>query len=388
MSLTGSVFLDGVILVTVVVFLAVVALWPRLTGPTGWHVLGRVGALGVVNVLVLLTAATQLNAAYLFYSGWGDLRGALTGHVVETSLHRGGAEQSAADLAVHGHAAAVATHVTALAKPVGPTGLVAYTVHGELSGLTGTVLVQLPPGYTSPAAAGQRYPVLEAFHGYPSTPSNWIKVFHLDQFVDHAVAQHQLRAPLLVMPQIEIPRGVDTEGVNGQPGQPQVETWLDHDVPAWLGQHFRVEPNRDGWATIGYSAGGFDAAMSTLLHPAQYGVGIVLGGYFRPDFGPFYQPFAENSALGRHYDLPRQVTRRPPPVALWMETSHADVLSYSSSARFLHAVRPPLAVHAVVLRNAGHRDSVWIALLPEALRWLGQAVHGFAPSASSSGTAG
>jgi hypothetical protein len=64
-----------------------------------------------------------------------------------------------------------------------------------------------------------------------------------------------------------------------------------------------------------------------------------------------------------------------------VETSHADVLSYGSSANFLHATRAPTAVHAVLLQNAGHRDSVWIALLPEALKWLGTNVRGFRPNA-------
>ena len=73
------------------------------------------------------------------------------------------------------------------------------------------------------------------------------------------------------------------------------------------------------------------------------------------------------------------MARRPPPVSLWVETSHADPLSYNSSATFLRATRAPTAVHAVVLQNAGHRDSVWIALLPDALRWLGSNVAGFHP---------
>src|SRR5947209_7907967 len=83
------------------------------------------------------------------------------------------------------------------------------------------------------------------------------------------------------------PQGVDTEGVNGGPGQPKVETWLTRDVPDWTAQHFRVKAQRNAWATIGYSAGGYVAAMATVLHSAQYGAGIVLGGYFRPNFGPF-----------------------------------------------------------------------------------------------------
>ncbi|UUW89380.1 alpha/beta hydrolase [Pimelobacter simplex] len=383
MSLTGPVFLDGVIALTVAAFVAVVVLWPRLTRRTPWHVAGRATALLIVNVMVLLTAATQLNATYLFFASWADLHGALTGHQAQTSLDRGGVASRTPDLAAAGQAAPVAPDPQPPPNPTaGPDGLTPYVVHGSASGLTGTVLVQLPPGYSS-SSAGTRYPVLEALHGYPSEPLNWIQVFDLPRVIDQEAGAQHLRAPLLVMPEVEIPRGVDTEGVNGPAGQPQVETWLTQDVPAWLGQHFRVIADRDAWATIGYSAGGFDAAMAAVLHPAQYGAGIVLGGYFRPEFGPFYDPFRADSPLGRRYDLVRAVADRPPPVALWLETSHADHLSYRSSAQFLRAVRAPTAVHAVILQNAGHRDSVWIGLLPAALRWLGQDVRGFSPGAAS-----
>jgi pimeloyl-ACP methyl ester carboxylesterase len=48
-----------------------------------------------------------------------------------------------------------------------------------------------------------------------------------------------------------------------------------------------VVANRNAWATIGDSSGGFVAAMATIHHPVQYSAAIVLGGYFRPDFGTF-----------------------------------------------------------------------------------------------------
>jgi pimeloyl-ACP methyl ester carboxylesterase len=378
MSLTGPVFLDGVLVLTVAAFVAVVWAWPHLTKRTPWHVGGRVGALAMVNVLVLLTAATQMNASFLFFSSWGDLSGALSGHIAHTSLQRGGSARLAADATVHGTVAPVVAHPRALTRPVSPSGTVTYTVHGPLSGLTGRILVRLPQGYES-SPPSMRYPVLEGFHGYPSSPVSWVKVYHLPRFVDHLVALHKLRDPLIVMPQIQIPKGVDTEGVNGLAGDPKVETWLTRDVPNWVGRHFKVIPNRNAWATIGYSAGGWVAAMATVLHPAQYGAGIVLGGYFRVDFGPFYDPFPPTSPQGLRYDLVRDITRHPPPVAIWMETSHADQLSYSSSAAFIRAAKPPLAVRAVVLQDAGHRSSVWIAQEPQALRWLGKNVEGFRP---------
>jgi len=378
MSLTGPLFLDGIIVVTVAAFVGLVLVWPRLTARTPSRIVGRVAALVVLNLLVLLTAATQLNSTYLFFASWGDLRGAITGRTVQSVLDRGGAAANAPNVAARGVAATVPAHVPALTRRAGASGLLSYRVHGALSGLSGRVLVQLPAGYTS-APASVRYPVIEAFHGYPSQPLNWVRIFHIRQAIERQVRAHALRPTLVVIPQIEIPRGVDTEAVNGGPGQPQLETWLTRDVPNWVAHHFRVNAKRNAWATIGYSSGGFAAAMSTVLHPAQYGAGIILGGYFRPEFGPFYEPFLPTSKAGQRYDLPRVAKHHPPPVSLWVETSHADPVSYISSARFLRSVRSPTSVHAVVLQNAGHRDSVWIALLPQALRWLGSHVQGFHP---------
>ena len=225
-----------------------------------------------------------------------------------------------------------------------------------------------------------RYPVLEALHGYPSAPHNWIKNFHLQQYTDQLTRAHRLRPTLIVMPQIEIPQGVDTEGVNGPGGQPQMETWLTRDVPDWVGQHFRVIANRNAWATIGDSSGGFVAAMATVHHPAQYSAAIVLGGYFRPDFGSFDEPFTPTSPLGLYYDLPRTVAHHPPPVSVWMEMSDADVLSDSSSAHFLRATRKPTAVHAVILQNAGHRDAVWVARSRQHCGGWARTSQGFHPS--------
>ena len=104
-----------------------------------------------------------------------------------------------------------------------------------------------------------------------------------------------------------------------------------------------------------------------------------MGGYFRPDFSPTYLPYPASSPLTARYDLIRLSRRAPPPVALWVETSHTDAVSYGSSAALLRGVRAPMAVDATVLQHAGHRVSLWQGLLPGSLRWLGAQVSGFAP---------
>jgi hypothetical protein len=123
---------------------------------------------------------------------------------------------------------------------VSPAGVVTYTVRGTHSGLTGKVEVQLPPGYQDPRRARLRYPVMEAFPGYPGGPGSWIHTMALGSTVSQLVAARRMREVLVVSPQVELPQGVDTECVNGIPGRPQVETWLARDVPDWVARTFRV----------------------------------------------------------------------------------------------------------------------------------------------------
>jgi enterochelin esterase-like enzyme len=378
MSLTGPLFLGGVVACTVAAFVVLILVWPSLAGRSLRRIAARAGMLLTVNVLVLLTAATQLNAQFLFFADWTDLRGAFSGVPTATALSRGALASHAASRKVAGTAATAGKKLPPLpTAQVDLSGVISYTVKGPLSGITGTVMVQLPAGYKNPTAASVRYPVMEAFQGYPGAPNSWINGMNLGGVAAQQAAAKRMRPILVVSPQVEIPPGVDTECVNGSAGTAQVETWLARDVPNWVAHTFRVRTDRASWATIGLSAGGWCAAMVAMLHPAQFSAAIVLGGYFHPDFGPFYEPYPPSSPLGARYDLVALSKRKPPPVAIWLETSHADPLSYTSSAAFVKATKPPLAVDAIVLQDAGHRLTLWQDLLPGTLKWLGANVPGF-----------
>ncbi|MGZ4436414.1 MAG: alpha/beta hydrolase [Nocardioides sp.] len=377
MSMTGPAFLVLMAVLTVVAIVVAVLSWSSLAGPGIRKILGRLGVIVLINLLVLLTAAIQLNDQYLFFAGWSDLQGAVTGNLTTTTLSRGGTASTAARNHVAGTAARAGTVLPPLPlNRMSANGVITFTIKGQASGLTGSVTVQLPPGYTS-AGNSTRYPVMEAFQGYPGTTYQWISTMDLGGAMASAVASHQMRPALIVEPQTEFPRGTDTECVNGRPGLPQVETFVTVDVPNWVTHHFRVRTDRASWATIGLSAGGWCAAMSAMLHPAQYSAAIVMGGYFRPEFGPFYVPFVSTGPLDHRYDLIHLARHHPPSLAMWLETSHVDKVSYGSSAPFLKAARPPLALHAVVLQHAGHRISLWQQLLPSSLQWLGANVPGF-----------
>jgi hypothetical protein len=138
-----------------------------------------------------------------------------------------------------------------------------------------------------------------------------------------------------------------TETFHGYPGTP--EQWLD--------------------------AMDLGTAVDTEADPARYGAAVVFGGYFAPQFSRTYQPFGTH--LPARYDLVNAIRGAPPPVAMWIETSHSDKLSYSTTAAFLRAARAPMSVRAVEYTHAAHSIPLWAGLVPDAVQWLASQVPGF-----------
>jgi enterochelin esterase-like enzyme len=373
MGLTGIPFLVLVLVLTIAA-LAWGAL--RVTKRTGVRgVLARLGQQVLVSVLVVLSVATVLNRQNEWYASWADLFGSSTPVVKDNA---GGAPPQEA-LRVDPTGPGLPTPTQRQLPPLPSPGQrdQVFTITGPASGLTGKVLVSLPAGYEDPANAGRSYPVIVAFHGYPGSPDVWMQGVNLVPSLDTLAGQHKIGGVIVVAPQIEFPAGADTECVNGGTGQPQVETWLAKDVPDAMAGRLRVARDRSSWATLGFSSGGWCAAMVTMLHPDVFGAGVVLGGYMSPIFGNAYVPFRSTDPAGKRYQLVSLASSAPPPVALWLQTSKADSLSYSSSAALLRAARPPLSIQSQVDITSGHRITVWADAVPTALTWLGATVQGF-----------
>lgn len=377
-SLDGLPFLVLVVVLTVVAVLAAAAWLPR-TRRSVRGFAARVATLLGVSALVLLSAAVVANNSFHFYADWGDLLGTTP---VTTQTTQGGASPAEAlgRATTGGASAPAATRSAPTSLPALPAPgqrRQSYVVQGPSSQLTGRLLVSLPPGYEDPANAGRTYPVIEAFHGFPGTPDVWMEGVNLVPSLDALAARRGIQDVIVVAPQLEFPPGTDTECVNGGAGRPQVEAFVGTDVPSFVAAHLRVRTDRASWATIGFSSGGWCAAMTTMLHPDVFGGAVVLGGYFTPAFGSAYRPFSPGDPAARRYDLVQLARSAPPPVALWVETSAADGLSYSTSAAVLAGARPPLSVQSRVQVGAGHRMSVWTAAVPDALAWLGSTMTGF-----------
>ena len=370
MSLTGTGLLWTLGIVAVVLFAAVVSGWPR-RGPTALRITGRVVPLLALNGVVVLMCLAVLNDQYIFYTSWGDLLGA---RAPQTFAHHGGTTQRAMAATVGGAglAAVQGPRDFTLAQP--GQRLQHYTVHDPAIGGSVPVLVNLPVGYNPKAA--RTYPVILGLHGYPGVAQSFAHGRFLST-IDGLTATRRLAPSIVVIPQINDPRTIDTECVDGLPGDPQTDTWLSTVVPRWAVQHLHVQTLRTSWTTLGYSYGGWCAASVAMRHPNVFGGAIVFEGYFEPDFLAGYDPLRGPQL--KSYDLVHLAAHHPPPIAMWVFASRQDSLAYPTTARFLAAARPPLSISATIVKVGGHRTAIYDPFVKPALEWLATTLPGFRP---------
>lgn len=343
---------------------------PRMTRPVAATAV-RAGQAVAMNLAALMCAGLVLNNQYLFYVSWTDLLGPNDSQAQQLVRGARGQGANVSIAPVLGEQGAF--------PPLPSPGSQEqrYTVHGRISGVEASVIVLLPSSYS--AHPKQRYPVLEMMTGYPGVPRSAFPAFDLRGSWNDLIDRHVMAAPIIVIPQINTPENiVDTECVDDPTGRlPRTETWLARDLPEWISQHFAVSARRDHWATIGYSYGGWCAAMLAMRHPATFGGAVSIMGYFAPQFGGNYDPFKLDPAAGRGYDLGRLARTSPPATSMLVMASKDDPESYPYLVRFLKQVRAPMAVTSLVLMSGGHNVDEIPPALPAIMGWLSKSLAGF-----------
>ncbi|OJF14865.1 alpha/beta hydrolase [Couchioplanes caeruleus] len=236
------------------------------------------------------------------------------------------------------------------------------TVPGKVSKLDLVMYVYLPAAYRT---GKQRFPVVQAQHGFAGTPRTWLKKLQVQSALDTEIAAGRMAPTVVLFPfQTPNPTTLDTECTN-LVGGPQTETFLTVDVPAYVKSKFRVRTDRAGWGLIGYSAGAYCATSLALRHPTKYAAAASLSGLAEPGItvGDGLEK-TEHHVVWRLQNLPQ------PPVALWVGWANDETTIRRDSERIARAARPPLTVTTAVLERGGHSHAVWRQMLGPAFDWL------------------
>jgi enterochelin esterase-like enzyme len=258
--------------------------------------------------------------------------------------------------------------------------VVSYTVAGPASRLTLPVYAYLPPQYQQDTTTS--YPVIEAMHGYPGSPLQWVKKLGVVKVLDTEIKSGRMAPTIVLFPYQTPSPGLDTECTN-LVGGPQTETFLTVDVPAFAKAHLRVRPGAGSWGLTGYSAGAYCASDLLLRHPGEYAAAASLSGYADPGIP------VGNGTEHTTYNSMWRLTHLPvPAVALYLACAKADKGALRGTQEVARLAHAPMTVTTAYVNGGGHNAATWRAMEAPAFdwlsSWLGRPVQKPGPQASGS----
>ncbi|SYZ32499.1 alpha/beta hydrolase [Propionibacterium australiense] len=363
------------------VALAAVLAWTLIRIPLRpatkpWRAVARqvVGVLSSI-LLSILVLALGLNAAQGWYPTWASLAGA--GKVVDVSTS-GRVEAETSTTAPWATGQPSALQADPRQNPAlgsqdwsnpGQSRYLTVTIPGQQGETGHRALVWLPASYLSQPE--RFYPVILAFAGVPGSISTYQEGdMAIGQRIEELVGEHKMREAIVVVPDV-FPDNLDTECVDASDGSIRTESWLTTSVVPWITANLRAIGDRQGWATLGLSAGGWCSTMLTMRHPELFGHSISMAGYFKPLFdGKAYRPEGDPE-----YDLARIAEQNAPAVRLWVWTAKDDERPYAELTQFEPRVKAPTSLTSTLLESGGHAPSVWETGLPVGLAWLGESAQ-------------
>ena len=134
----------------------------------------RVLAASLAFVPAMLFGVAAVNKYYDYYQTWGSAAADLSAQGV-SSVPQIPASASGQQLAT------ILGKVTGSKTAAQEGETVRLAVTGQLSHITRTVLVYLPPQYFQPRYSRSRFPAIELITGYPGQPQDWINVVGITQ---------------------------------------------------------------------------------------------------------------------------------------------------------------------------------------------------------------
>ena len=365
LPLTSLRFLALCIALAIATPILLLILWGRAPRKRGWSIVLLVGVF-FSQAAAISAVAASINRDYGFYPTWSSLWGTPTAPPVVVAGAR---------LGLH---AVVGTRRPILPLNSGSASDIGRyektTLKGQESGITQTVITWLPPQYHDRRYANTRFPVVMVLGGAE---------IHVQPVVDRldfaTIASTEIRsgrvAPFVaIFPELNVAMPVETECTD-YPGGPQAFTWLNQDVRNWATSTLRVTADGRRWSVMGWSTGGYCAALLHLREPSRFGAGASVEGYYYPgpdpSTGNLGQLLRKYPSLAHESSPTWLVENRPPArVHLLVMSSNTDPQSYPEAVAFLRREQNVPGVQPYIVQGLGHTLDAYKAVLAPVLNWL------------------
>jgi enterochelin esterase-like enzyme len=315
-----------------------------------------------------------VNRYFGYYASWGAAIADFSNQTPNS-----GPEISAGSLLVGNQSAAFDQRTVYLKLAVQQGYTLRLTVSGQLSHITRTVYVYLPPEYFQSAYQHYKFPVIELIHGQPGAAQDWINVVGVEVTLNDLIQRRLAKPVVLVMPDANGGNGISLQCLNQVRG-PQDLTYLARDVPDVIAHVLRVQPPGIGWGVAGFSEGGFCAVNMALRYRYLYSFAASMSGYFKPypnkltNPSRLVNPFGGNRPL-RAQNTPIDEVRDLAPGAhlplFWLGAGMDDKADVSNAEYFAQELQPHQAdVPLDLTPKGGHTMGTWHAEVPPMLAWM------------------
>jgi enterochelin esterase-like enzyme len=325
-------------------------------------------------VMAMAFGVLAVNRYFGYYASWGAAIADFSNQSPNS-----GPEISAGSLLVGNQSAAFDQRTVYLKLAVQQGYTLRLTVSGQLSHISRTVYVYLPPEYFQSAYLHYRFPVIELIHGEPGAAQDWINVVGVEVTLNDLIQRGLAKPVVLVMPDANGGNGISLQCLNQVRG-PQDLTYLAEDVPKVIAHVLRVQPPGAGWGVAGFSEGGFCAVNMALRYRYLYSFAASMSGYFKPYPNKLANPSRLVSPFGgsrllRVHNTPIDEVRDLAPGAhlplFWLGAGLDDKAGVSNAEYFaqelqLHQANVPLDLTP----KGGHTMGTWHAEVPPMLAWM------------------
>ncbi len=230
--------------------------------------------------------------------------------------------------------------------------------------------VYVPPAYFADPAPD--LPVLMLLHGVPGAPSDWIVAGGAETTADRFAAEHDGKAPILVMPDITGDDTTDTGCADTARGN--VETYLVDDVPNFVRATFGVADDAK-WGVAGLSLGGYCSLMLPLRHPGQFTVFGDYSGLATPALDPpgnaLPDLFGGNQQKMDSYDPTKILpTRSFEDLSGWFEVGSGDSDPLKDTRAVVTQAQHAGIATCLLIRPGSHDFNFWTAAFQNSLPWM------------------